>query len=97
MFQKLKSKAGESLVESLLGVLLACLAFVFLCSAVMVCARVNATAADQNTAFTLGQQLEGQTVDVVFSVEGDLAGAYGQTYGDRPLMASADQEYVYYE
>lgn len=97
VLQKLRNTAGESLVESLLGVMLACLAFVFLCSAVVVAARVNATAADADAPFALSASETGQTVDVAFSVQGDLAGEYEHAYAGRVLMTSQDQEYVYYD
>ena len=97
MLQKLRNTAGKSLVESLLGVMLACLAFVFLCSAVVVAARVNATAADADAPFALSASETGQTVDVAFSVQGDLAGEYEHAYAGRVLMTSQDQEYVYYD
>ena len=97
VLQKLRNTAGESLVESLLGVMLACLAFVFLCSAVVVAARVNATAADADKPFALSSFETGQTVDVAFSVQDDLSKDYDHTYGERVLMTSQDQEYVYYD
>ncbi|MDO4502434.1 MAG: hypothetical protein Q4D06_04545 [Coriobacteriia bacterium] len=97
VLRKLTDQSGESLVESLLGVLVACLAFVFLCTAVVVAARVNATVTNQDTAFTLAEGGAAQAVDVRFSVEGDLPGTYAYTYGGRALKQSQDQEYVYYE
>lgn len=97
MLRKLRNTAGESLVESLLGVMLACLAFMFLCSAVVVAARVNATAADADAPFALSASETGQTVDVAFSVQDDLSKDYDHIYGERVLMTSQDQEYVYYD
>ena len=98
MLGKLRSTAGESITESLVGMLIASLAFVFLVSAIVVAAKVNASLTNEDTSFSLGSVTEaGSTVDVALSVEGDVAGDYQTTYEGKTVYVSDNQKYYYYE
>lgn len=53
---KLKSKRGETLVESLCAILVIAVVFVFLCGAIVSAARSNKQVRDSNQSFTYGDE-----------------------------------------
>ena len=67
MNRKLKSNAGETLVETLFALLVVGLAMTMLAGAIMAAARVNKGARDFNTAFILDNAEEVSSVTVEMS------------------------------
>ena len=67
MNRKLKSNAGETLVETLFALLVVGLAMTMLAGAIMAAARVNKGARDFNTAFILDNAEEVSSVTVEIS------------------------------
>ena len=67
MNRKLKSNAGETLVETLFALLVVGLAMTMLAGAIMAAARVNKGARDFNTAFILDNAKEVSSVTVKIS------------------------------
>ena len=87
MNRKLKSNAGETLVETLFALLVVGLAMTLLAGAIMAAARVNKGARDFNTAFILDNAEEVSSVTVEIS-------------GKPPISVNAyqtnDQNHYYY-
>ena len=87
MNRKLKSNAGETLVETLFSLLVIGLAMTMLAGAIMAAARVNKGARDFNTAFILDNAKEVSPVTVKIS-------------GKTPISVNAyqtnDQNHYYY-
>ena len=67
MNRKLKSNAGETLVETLFSLLVVGLAMTMLAGAIMAAARVNKGARDFNTAFILDNAEKVSSVTVKIS------------------------------
>ena len=84
--KKRRSKAGETLVETLVSVLIAALAFAFLSTAAVTAARINA-AAREDVSFRYNAERE-ETVTV--TAEGAHSGRRNVT------LYTTDNGYQYY-
>ena len=87
--KKLFSRTGESLVETLVAVLLISLIFVFLADAVVTAARINAQVSNADTAFTRELSSETGTISVYQNGSGVLE--------ESVAMHTTGNGYVYYE
>ena len=90
--KKRRSKAGETLVETLASVLIAALAFAFLSTAAVTAARINA-AAREDVSFRYNAERK-ETVTV--RAEGAHSGT-GQKIGSEEVtLYTTDNGYTYY-
>lgn len=90
--KKRRSKAGETLVETLVSVLIAALAFAFLSTAAVTAARINA-AAREDVSFRYTEK-PGKTVPV--TAKGAHSGT-GQKIGSEEVtLYTTDNGYQYY-
>ena len=90
MKRKLKSSAGETLVETLFALLVVVLAMTMLAGAIVSAARVNKGAENLNTAF-----VQESNVDEVSSVKVQIS---GKTPIDvKAYKTRDDNQYCYYE
>ena len=88
--KKTKSRAGETIAETLVAVLIIALAFVMLCGAVGAAARVNASANNNHTAFTATEKgTATATVNLTLGSFNETATYSVKTYGN--------EIYTYYE
>ena len=89
--KKRRSKAGETLVETLASVLIAALAFALLSTAAVTAARINA-AAREDVSFRYNAQ--GKTVTV--TAEGAGSGTSQKTGRRNVTLYTTDNGYQYY-
>ena len=90
--KKRRSKAGETLVETLVSVLIATLAFAFLSTAAVTAARINA-AAREDVSFRYTEE-PGKTVTV--TAEGAGSGTGQRIGSEKVTLYTTDNGYVYY-
>ena len=90
--KKRRSKAGETLVETLVSVLIATLAFAFLSTAAVTAARINA-AAREDVSFRYTDK-PGETATV--TAKGAGSGTGQKTGGETVTLYTTDNGYVYY-
>ena len=90
--KKRRSKAGETLVETLASVLIAALAFAFLSTAAVTAARINATVRE-DVSFRYNAERKG-TVTVM--AEGAGSGTSQKTGRRNVTLYTTDNGYQYY-
>ena len=90
--KKRRSKAGETLVETLASVLIAALAFAFLSTAAVTAARINA-AAREDVSFRYNAERKG-TVTVM--AEGAGSGTSQKTGSEEVTLYTTGNGYDYY-
>ena len=90
--KKRRSKAGETLVETLVSVLIAALAFAPLSTAAVTAARINA-AAREDVSFRYTAE-QGKTVTV--TAEGTHFGTSQKTGSEEVTLYTTDNGYDYY-
>lgn len=90
--KKRRSKAGETLVETLVSVLIAALAFAFLSTAAVTAARINA-AAREDVSFRYNAERK-ETVTV--TAEGTHSGTSQKTGSEEVTLYTTDNGYQYY-
>ena len=90
--KKRRSKAGETLVETLVSVLIAALAFAFLSTAAVTAARINA-AAREDVSF---RYAEGPGETATVTAEGAGSGTSQKTGSETVTLYTTDNGYVYY-
>ena len=90
--KKRRSKAGETLVETLVSVLIAALAFAFLSTAAVTAARINA-AAREDVSFRYNAERK-ETVTVM--AEGAGSGTSQKTGRRNVTLYTTDNGYRYY-
>lgn len=90
--KKRRSKAGETLVETLVSVLIAALAFAFLSTAAVTAARINA-AAREDVSFRYNAERK-ETVTVM--AEGAGSGTSQKTGSEEVTLYTTDNGYQYY-
>ena len=90
--KKRRSKAGETLVETLVSVLIAALAFAFLSTAAVTAARINA-AAREDVSFRYNAERK-ETVTV--TAEGAGSGTSQKTGRRNVTLYTTDNGYTYY-
>ena len=90
--KKRRSKAGETLVETLVSVLIAALAFAFLSTAAVTAARINA-AAREDVSFRYNAERK-ETVTVM--AEGAGSGTSQKTGSRNVTLYTTDNGYQYY-
>lgn len=90
--KKRRSKAGETLVETLASVLIAALAFAFLSTAAVTAARINA-AAREDVSFRYNAERK-ETVTVM--AEGAGSGTSQKTGRRNVTLYTTDNGYQYY-
>ena len=90
--KKRRSKAGETLVETLVSVLIAALAFAFLSTAAVTAARINATARE-DVSFRYNAERKG-TVTVM--AEGAGSGTSQKTGSEEVTLYTTGNGYDYY-
>ena len=91
--KKRRSKAGETLVETLVSVLIAALAFAFLSTAAVTAARINA-AAREDVSFRYTTEEPGETATV--TAKGAGLGTGQKTGSETVTLYTTDNGYVYY-
>lgn len=90
--KKRRSKAGETLVETLVSVLIAALAFAFLSTAAVTAARINA-AAREDVSFRYNAERK-ETVTVM--AEGAGSGTSQKTGSEEVTLYTTGNGYDYY-
>lgn len=90
--KKRRSKAGETLVETLASVLIAALAFAFLSTAAVTAARINA-AAREDVSFRYNAERK-ETVTVM--AEGAGSGTSQKTGSEEVTLYTTGNGYDYY-
>lgn len=90
--KKRRSKAGETLVETLVSVLIAALAFAFLSTTAVTAARINA-AAREDVSFRYNAERK-ETVTV--TAEGAHSGTGQKTGREEVTLYTTDNGYRYY-
>ena len=90
--KKRRSKAGETLVETLVSVLIAALAFAFLSTAAVTAARINA-AAREDVSFRYNAERK-ETVTVM--AEGAGSGTSQKTGSEEVTLYTTGHGYDYY-
>ena len=90
--KKRRSKAGETLVETLVSVLIAALAFAFLSTAAVTAARINA-AAREDVSFRYNAERK-ETVTVM--AEGAGSGTSQKTGREEVTLYTTGNGYDYY-
>lgn len=90
--KKRRSKAGETLVETLVSVLIAALAFAFLSTAAVTAARINAAAREDVSFRYIAEREETVTV----TAEGAHSGTGQKTGSEEVTLYTTDNGYRYY-
>lgn len=90
--KKRRSKAGETLVETLVSVLIAALAFAFLSTAAVTAARINAAAREDVSFRYTAEQRKTATV----TAEGTRSGTGQKTGSEEVALYTTGNGYNYY-
>ena len=98
---KLKNRSGESIAESLVGILIVALAMVALTTAIVVSARINKQAKDLKTDFTLsGSESAGYPASGTASITTKPVDGSAETTKEIAITihkTGDDNAYTYYE
>ena len=90
--RKLNSQKGETLVETLVAILIIAVGFIMLSGAIVAAARVNASVKNTEVVFNMAGQSSDETEASI--VHG--SGAGGQSTSVTVTKHKTENEYVYY-
>lgn len=101
MTDKLRSKAGETLAETLVALLIAAVSVAMVAGSVVAAARINAKTAKQDVDFSVVPETTQNNVPVTFKIDGKTADQLelpeGVTVSDvKVTVYGTDNGYYYY-
>lgn len=88
MRKKLRAKQGETLLETLISILIIAMVFVFLSTAIVTAAKINAKARDADSSFRYEAESTGEKVLIISG--GGLSGTI-------PVERYQHNGYYYYD